>query len=61
MTNKEISKLMSERVKYKIECVCGHRMAIANNKDFIICSWCGRKVLNKRKIFKEEILKRLKG
>lgn len=61
LTNKEISKLIEERNKFKIKCNCGHSIVIQPNKDYKICSWCGNKVINKRKIFKENLLEKLEG
>lgn len=42
------------------KCKCGHTVYMSNLTNFCICSWCGRKVENKRKKFKEIIKEKLK-
>lgn len=61
LTNKEISKLIEEKNKFKVKCICGHSIVISPRKDYKICSWCGKKVVNKRKIFKENLLEKMEG
>ena len=49
---------MYERARVK--CKCGHTVYMASKTDYCICNWCGRKVENSRKKFKEELRERLR-
>lgn len=44
--SKEEQRLIDVRMQFKRTCTCGHTMAIypTMKKDYIVCSWCGRKV-----------------
>ena len=44
----------------RIQCKGGHTIFMANKTDYCICSWCGRKVENTRKKFKEMLKEKLK-
>ena len=39
----------------KTKCMCGHIIVMSYKNPFKICSYCGRKVLNKRISFKEKL------
>ena len=51
-------KLTEEFIKHKYTCSCGHRVTIVD-REYKICSWCGRKVYNfrnkLRNMIKEDI------
>lgn len=60
MNFKDITKIMDERSKHKVYCKCGHSIVLPPKLDFKICSWCGCRVVNQRKMFKEKLLDKLK-
>lgn len=43
-------KLEDERIKYRKKCSCGHTMVVLPTlkKDYVVCSWC------KKKVFKDD-------
>jgi hypothetical protein len=57
LTSKEIAKYANEIRKMSVMCQCGRRVNIHKGKKSGICSWCGRKVLNKKEQFKLDFMK----
>lgn len=43
-------KALSELEKLKVKCPCGHSMVMPVYLDYMICDYCGRKVLNNTKL-----------
>ena len=54
---KQIQKYCNEVQKFKVSCECGHRVFIPFNRDFKICTWCGRKVYKNDIIEFKHVLK----
>lgn len=42
----KLQKLENERSKYKVMCSCGRKtvMLPTMNKEYVVCSWCHKKV-----------------
>ena len=61
MNNKDIIKKCEQTfVRARIKCKCGHTVYMASKTDYCICNWCGRKVENTRKKFKEMLKEKLR-
>lgn len=61
MTYKEDDRYFDERLKCKVKCKCGHKVAIPSFKNKKLCDWCGHYVYKEQKDeFKDALLKKLK-
>lgn len=50
----EDTKLFKSIRRCSVKCKCGHSIVI-NNKDKVLCNYCGHYVYNKRKQFREKM------
>lgn len=61
MNKNDIIKKQNEMMRTaRMKCKCGHTVFMASRTNYCICNWCGRKVENTRKKFKEKLKERLK-
>lgn len=51
----EDSKLFKDLRKTRVYCKCGHSVQMKPNREYIICTFCGRKIINPRFIFKDKL------
>ncbi len=53
---RDIIKLQEAYSRNAKKCECGHTMAISANTQYVICTWCGRKIFrNKQEEFKYKL------
>lgn len=57
---KMIDSYTNRTLRARNKCKCGHTVYMAHQTKYCICSWCGRKVENNRRIFKEKLKEKLK-
>lgn len=60
LTNKDLTKYLSEITKSRVICKCGHSVLIPTNDNKAVCHWCGNFVFrNKEAEFKHRMKENL--
>lgn len=56
---KQIEK-WNQRLMCVRKCECSHSVDYLSNRDYIVCTWCGRRIYKNDKIkFRYELLRRI--
>lgn len=58
LTFKEVELLHDKLQNNRYKCNCGHTIYITNNKDKVLCRWCGKYVYRNKKL---EFMERLEN